>query len=81
MTKSVHYDTRMQLILHHWRQSLLGFLVLVGRPYLWPAHFLGDVNFFFLYIAIGPPTFWLLPPPMSAFWTFINKQYVGRQVD
>jgi len=19
---------------------------LVGRPYLWPAHFLGDVNFF-----------------------------------
>jgi len=25
---------------------------LVGRPYLWPAHFLGDVNFFFLYIAI-----------------------------
>ena len=28
------------------------FLSLVGRPYLWPAHFLGDVNFFFLYIAI-----------------------------
>jgi len=26
------------------------FLALVGRPYLWPAHFLGDVNFFFLYI-------------------------------
>jgi len=23
-----------------------------GRPYLWPTHFLGDVNFFFLYIAI-----------------------------
>jgi len=28
------------------------FLALVGRPYLWPAHFLGDVNFFILYIAI-----------------------------
>ena len=23
-----------------------------GRPYLWPAHFFCDVNFFFLYIAI-----------------------------
>jgi len=23
-----------------------------GCPYLWPTHFLGDVNFFFLYIAI-----------------------------
>ena len=22
------------------------FLALVGRPYLWPAHFSGDVNFF-----------------------------------
>jgi len=28
------------------------FLALVIRPYLWPAHFLGDVNFSFLYIAI-----------------------------
>ena len=26
------------------------FLAFVGRPYLWPAHFLGDVNFFFLYM-------------------------------
>ena len=23
-----------------------------GPRYLWPAHILGDVNFFFLYIAI-----------------------------
>ena len=28
------------------------FLALVGRPYLGPADFLGDVNFFFVYIAI-----------------------------
>jgi len=28
------------------------FLALVGHPYLWPAHFSGGVNFFFLYIAI-----------------------------
>jgi len=27
-------------------------LALVGRPYLWPPTSLGDVNFFFLYIAI-----------------------------
>ena len=27
-------------------------VALVGRPYLWPAHFIGDVNFFFVYIAI-----------------------------
>ena len=28
------------------------FLALVGRPYLWLAHFIGDVIFFFVYIAI-----------------------------